>query len=68
VCLAKAFINKWGDEPMLQDIAYMQLDDNQVRLETFLGEKKIISGRVLEVDFATSSILLDGKYEPDESV
>ncbi len=67
VCLAKAYIKKLGDEPILQDIAYMQLNDNQVKLETFLGENKLISGRLLEVDFATSSILLEGDYETDES-
>jgi predicted RNA-binding protein len=67
MCLAKAYIKKLSDEPILQDIAYMQLNDNQVKLKTFFGEGKVISGRLLEVDFATSSILLDGEYETDES-
>jgi len=67
VCLAKAYLNKWGDEPVLQDIAHMRLHGGRVELETLLGEGKIIPGRVVEVDFATSRILLDEHREADKS-
>ena len=67
MCLAKAYLNKWGDEPVLQDIAHMRLHRERVELETLLGEEKIISGRVVEVDFATSRILLDEHREPNTS-
>jgi predicted RNA-binding protein len=63
VCLAKAYLNKWDDEPVLQDIAHMRLHGGRVELETLLGEEKVIPGRVVEVDFATSRILLDGHRE-----
>jgi len=63
--LAKAYLNKWGDEPVLQDIAHMRLHGERVELETLLGEEKVIPGRVVEVDFATSRILLDEHREPD---
>ena len=59
MCLAKAYLNKSGDEPILQDIAHMQLSDDRVHLETLFGEKRVISGRVVEIDFSTSRILLD---------
>ena len=59
MCLAKAYLNKWGNEPVLQDIAHMQLCDGRVELETLLGEEKVIPGKVVEVDFTTSKILLD---------
>lgn len=59
MCLAKAYLNKWGDEPVLQDIAYMRLQDNRVELETLFGEGKVILGRVIEIDFSTSKILLE---------
>ena len=65
MCLAKAYLNKWGDEPVLQDIAHMRLRGERVELETLLGEEKVIPGRVVEVDFATSRILLDEHREPD---
>jgi predicted RNA-binding protein len=66
VCLAKAYLNKWGDEPVLQDIAHMRLHGGQVELETLLGEEKVIPGRVVEVDFATSRILLDEHREAEK--
>jgi predicted RNA-binding protein len=67
VCLAKAYLNKWGDEPVLQDIARMRLHSERVELETLLGEEKVIPGRVVEVDFATSRILLDENPESEQT-
>jgi len=63
VCLAKAYLNKWGDEPVLEDIAHMRLRGEQVELETLLGEEKVIPGKVVEVDFIASKILLDAGHE-----
>ena len=63
MCLAKAYLNKWDDKPVLQDIAHMRLHGGRVELETLLGEEKVIPGRVVEVDFATSRILLDEHRE-----
>ena len=67
MCLAKAYLNKWDDEPVLQDIAHMRLHDERVELETLFGEEKVVPGRVVEVDFAASKILLKAhrgkKYE-----
>jgi predicted RNA-binding protein len=59
VCLAKAYSNKQDNEPILQDIAYMRLHNGQVEFETLLGKEKVIQGRVVEVDFATSKIFLE---------
>ncbi len=66
MCLAKAYLNKWDDEPVLQDVAHMRLHGGRVELETLLGEEKVISGRVIEVDFATSRILLDEHREAEK--
>jgi predicted RNA-binding protein len=59
MCLAKAYLNEWNDEPVLQDIAHMRLHDERVELETLFGEEKVILGRVVEVDFAASKVLLN---------
>jgi len=59
VCLAKAYLSKGSEEPVLRDIAYMRFDGDSVELETLFGEEKVITGRVLEVDFSTSKIILD---------
>ena len=66
MCLAKVYLNKWGDEPVLQDVAHMRLRGERVELETLLGEEKVLPGRVVEVDFTTSRILLDEYREPDK--
>jgi len=66
VCLAKAYLNKWNGEPALQDIAHMRLHDGRVELETLLGEEMVIPGRVVEVDFAASRILLDEHREAEK--
>ena len=67
MCLAKAYLNKWGDEPVLQDIAHMRLHRERVELETLLGEEKVIPSRVVEVDFTTSRILLNEHHKANSS-
>jgi predicted RNA-binding protein len=67
MCLAKAYLNKWADEPVLQDIAHMRLHNDQVELETLFGEERVISGRVVEIDFSTSKILLNESVKADKA-
>jgi predicted RNA-binding protein len=59
MCLAKAYLGKSTGRPVLEDIAHMRLRDDHVELETLLGEHTVIPGRVVEIDFSTSKILLD---------
>lgn len=66
MCLAKVYLNKWGDEPVLRDITHMQLHGEWVELKTLLGKVKVIPRRVVEVDFTAYSILLDDHHEPEE--
>ena len=71
MCLAKAYLNKQDSEPVLQDIAYIRLHDNRVELETLFGQGKIIPGRIIEIDFAASKILIEQYLQPaapDEGV
>jgi predicted RNA-binding protein len=58
MCLAKAFVNSWNEPPILEDIAHMKVNGDKVALETLLGEEKEITGNLVEIDFATSKILL----------
>jgi len=67
MCLATAYLNKEGDEPVLRDIAHMRFDGDSVVMETLFGEEKVISGRVLEVDFSTSKITLDVSTKSDKA-
>jgi predicted RNA-binding protein len=67
MCLAKAFFNKGDNEPLFQDIAYMRLHDDRVELKTLFGEEKVIPGRVIEIDFAASKILLDDSRQAEKA-
>ena len=67
MCLAKAYLNKWADEPVLHDIAHMRLHDDRVELETLFGEERVVSGRVVEIDFSSSKILLDDGRRVDKA-
>ena len=67
MCLAKAYLNKSAGNPILQDIARMRLHDDQVELETLFGEERVISGRVVEIDFSTSKILLSDIAKADKA-
>jgi predicted RNA-binding protein len=67
MCLAKAYFNKSVDDPILQDVARMRLYDDRVELETLFGEEKVISGRVVEIDFSTSKILLSESAKVDKA-
>ena len=61
MCLAKAFLKKNGEEPILQDISHIKLDGARVAMKTLFGEDKVISGRVLEIDFLSSKVILDSE-------
>jgi predicted RNA-binding protein len=61
MCLAKAFVNNWSGQPVFQDIARMRINGNKVELETLFGEEKVVQGRVIEIDFTASKILVE-KY------
>ena len=67
MCLAKAYLNKSGDTPVLEDIAHLRIHANRVELETLFGKKKVIPGRVIEIDFSRSKVLLDGDYDTDSA-
>jgi len=66
MCLAKAFINNSSKKPILEDIARVRVEGDRVELETLFSEGKVIPGRVVEIDFLTSRILLDEYHEADK--
>jgi predicted RNA-binding protein len=66
MCLAKAFVNNGSEQPVLQDIARLRIYNDKVELETLFGEEKVMPGRVIEIDFASSRILL-GKADELEN-
>ena len=59
MCLATAYVVGGGGEPILEEVSYMQLDGDQVEMVSFSGEKKVIQGRLIEVDFFAETFLLE---------
>ena len=59
MCLAKAYLNKKDNESILQDIARMKFDGDRIELETLFGQEKVITGKVLEIDFMASKVIVE---------
>jgi predicted RNA-binding protein len=59
MCLARAYLNKPDGEPVLKDIARLQLSGPDVVMETLFGEIKTVKGRLSEVDFENSTLLIE---------
>jgi predicted RNA-binding protein len=58
MCLAKAYPSTERNRSFLENITYMKLDADSIQIETMFGEKTVIQGRVLEVDFENSKVIV----------
>lgn len=59
MCMAKIYEAKESDRPILEDIARLTIADRQVEVETLFGERKVLRGRVRQIDFLKSQIQLE---------
>ena len=59
MCLASAYWSGESDQPILQDIALMLVNGDDVNLQTLFGEQESVQGRVMEVDFEQSRIIME---------
>ena len=59
MCLAKAYQITDRDKSFLEDIVYMKVDGDQIKIETMFGEEMAIQGKVLEVDFEKSAVIVE---------
>jgi len=64
MCLAKAYTNGEMVELILENISHMDLDGKSIRMETMFGEEKVIQGKVLEVDFENSKVIVEPLSKP----
>jgi predicted RNA-binding protein len=58
MCLAAAYIGQDDSQPILKDIAHIKFSGKTVELETLFGENKVIQGKVQEIDFVNSKIII----------
>jgi len=59
MCMAKLYVAKEGDKPIVEDIARMTIADRRIEVETLFGEKRVFQGKVRQIDFLKSQIQLE---------
>ncbi len=60
MCLANAYyVDDQQKELIFRDVSYMEFLEGKIRLVTLLGEEKVVSGQVLDVNFEESSIAIE---------
>lgn len=52
MCLSVAYVVTDGDkEEIMNDVAFLQAEDNGFMLVTLLGERKFVEGNIQSIDF-----------------
>ncbi len=59
MCLASAYFHNENGQLILKDIAHLKFNGDNVELETLFGEGKSVQGKLVEVDFFSSKIILE---------
>lgn len=63
MCLAKVYQVIESDEPILEEIAHVKIDGNQLELESLFGERKVLMGTVREIDFMKSRVVIEKRSQ-----
>ena len=58
MCLAKVYQDAESDKPILENVAHMEFHGDHVEIETLFGEKEVILGKVVELDFVNSRVIM----------
>jgi predicted RNA-binding protein len=59
VCLANVYQNENGRTLIVKEVAYLKVDGDRVKVENLAGETKVLQGRIKEIDFMNSDILVE---------
>ena len=59
MCLVKAYPSTERAQSFLENITYMKLEEDRIHIETMFGEETVVHGRVLEVDFENSKVIVE---------
>ena len=58
MCLAAAYKDIQSEEPILQEIARVIIEGDRLELENLFGEKKVVEGKIHEIDFMNSRLYI----------
>ncbi len=59
MCMAKLYETTKGDQPILDDIAYIIVEGDRIEVETLFGERRVFQGKLREVDFIKSEVQVE---------
>lgn len=60
MCLAKAYLGGKSEKELLaEEVTSIKVEDGRLMVTTLFGDKKEIAGRIREIDFRASRILLE---------
>ena len=59
MCLANIYQNTRTAKPLIKSVARLRVDGNQVVAETLMGESQIVSGKITEIDFVNSDVIVE---------
>jgi predicted RNA-binding protein len=60
MCLAKAYLSGVDTRKLvLEDVALLRVDGDTLTLQTLFGREKLLEGRMREVNFQDSTIVIE---------
>jgi predicted RNA-binding protein len=60
MCLANAYLKKGSHEELIvKEVASLRTEGDELHLKSLFGEEKSIKGKIKEIDFINSHILLE---------
>lgn len=59
MCLAAAYTSKDNDKPILREITHIGLDGDAIEMETLLGERKVLRGKITQIDFMSARVTIE---------
>ena len=59
MCLAAAYQSMESDQSILQEIAHVRIDGSRIELETLFGDRKVLQGKINEIDFMNSKLIIE---------
>lgn len=59
MCLANIYQHGHGGKLIIERIAYLKIDGNQVEVENLAGDSKMLRAKINEIDFMNSDVFVD---------
>ena len=66
MCMANAYVKQNSHERLIvEEIASLRIEGDKLHLKPLFGEEKCIQGRITEIDFMSSRIVIEQKPGED---